>query len=206
GDVGVLAGRLAERLGDQIVVQKRRVIPHGSADVGDVWQSFIVDSDQLQRLFRNVRADGGDGGDGLALVMHLAARQAVAAQVLEVDGALAQLGNAVAGVHEIGAGDDGFHPGHRQRRAGVDALDDAVRNVTGENAPVQQAGQLDVGPVDGPASYLVDAVVANRAGADHLVAVGGTHVRSAPLAGGVEDGADDLVVAGAAAQVAGQPV
>src|SRR5262249_12515934 len=69
---------------------------------------------------------------------------------------------------------------------------------------------------------LVDAIMANRASTDDLVAVGGCgHVRSTPgscgnvvnsrselttLLGGVKDGADDLVVAGAAAQVAGQPV
>src|SRR5262249_13243388 len=57
GDVAMLAGWLAERLGDEIVVEQRRVVPHGGTDIGDVRQWLVLDGNQLQGFFREVSAD-----------------------------------------------------------------------------------------------------------------------------------------------------
>ena len=79
--------------------------------------------------------------------------------------------------------------------------------------------RLDVGAVLRAARHLVDAVRPHRPRADDLVLRACSSVTIAVLLpsrrlpasrrisfGGVEHGADDLVVAGAAAEVAGQPV
>ncbi len=113
-------------------------------------QRLVVDVDQRQRLLGDVRVDGGDGGDGVALVEHLVAGQAVAAQVAQVDGPLAQLGDLVAGVGKIGGGDDRLDAGQRQGLADVDVPDAAHGHGAAQDAAVQQAGHLHVGPVERP--------------------------------------------------------
>ena len=127
-------------------------------------------------------------------------------------------------------------PGRAQGLAGVDLQDAGVRDGAAQDAAVQQAGHLHVGAVDGPAGHLVHAVVANGPGADDLEARDDSQLmdhaarktktrtgriavisssfpcsrrscfRAYVLRGGIEHRPDDLVVAGAAAQVAGQPV
>ena len=99
-----LVGRLAERLGDEVVVQHRRrrrcMASRTSMTGGSGSYSTLM---SLSGFLGDVRADGGDGGDGVALVQHLVRRQAVAAQVPEVDGPFAQLGDAVARIGQVGA-------------------------------------------------------------------------------------------------------
>src|SRR5262249_31361110 len=116
----------------------------------------------------DVRADRGDGGDGLALVVDLVARQAVAAEVPQVDRPFAQLRDLVAGVGEVGGGDDGLDAGQGEGLADVDLLDAAVRDGAAQDAAVQQARHLHVGAVNGPTRDLVHAVVADGARADDL--------------------------------------
>ena len=73
-------GLLAEFLGRQVVVQKRRAVAHGvgrgqHAAAATSYSTSIRPSGFLG----DVRAGGGDGGDGVALVEHLAAGQDIAA-------------------------------------------------------------------------------------------------------------------------------
>src|SRR5262249_55428210 len=87
GDVGRFPGCAVgcrapgQRFRRQVGVQQRGAVGHGGADVEDGGQRFVHDVDQADRLLGDVPVDGGDGGDGVALVEHLLARQDVAAQV-----------------------------------------------------------------------------------------------------------------------------
>src|SRR5205823_11478386 len=116
-----------------------------------------------------VRVGRGDGGHGLAPVQHLAAGQAVAAQVVQLDRAFAQVGDAVAGVGQVGGGDDRLDARRLKRLADLDAADDAVGVRAAEDAAVQEARHGEVGAVQGAAGNLVGAVVADGAGANDLV-------------------------------------
>jgi hypothetical protein len=58
------------------------------------------------------------------------------------------------------------------------------RMTAAQQATVQHAGQLDVGPVEGAPGDLVDAVVTDRPGADYFVSLahrGGTSSKNAVL-------------------------
>ena len=54
-------------------------------------QYLVVDLDQAQRLFGDMRAGRGDGGHRMAVVQRFAAREDVARQMMEVDRKLATL-------------------------------------------------------------------------------------------------------------------
>ena len=114
---------------------------------------------------------------------------------------------------EVGGGDDRLDAGQRRAPCGVDRHDPRMRVRAAHDLAPQHAGHGHVGAVRGAAGHLVDAVGTDRAGADDLR---GRRWRcsierssSLPplhLGGGIQHGADDLVVAGAAAQIAGEPV
>ena len=73
--------------------------------------------------------------------------------------------------------------------------------------PCSIPGRREVGAVVGAAGDLVDAVVTDRARADVVeTCVSLMQPASLISCGGVENRADDLVVAGASAQIPGQPV
>src|SRR5262249_26253913 len=87
----------------------------------------------------------------------------------QVDGALAQLGDAAAGVGQVRGGDDRFDAGQAEGLFDADAADKGVGVGAAQDAAGEQAGQLDVGTVNGPAGDLVEAIVADGTGADDLV-------------------------------------
>ena len=68
----------------------------------------------------------------------------------------------IAGVRQIGGGDDGLDAGQRRGLAGVDAHDAGVGVRAAQDAAVQQAGRGEVGAVERAAGDLVRAVVADR--------------------------------------------
>ena len=163
--------------GFEVVVQQRRGVEHRVADVEDGRELLVLDFDQGDGVFRDVVVGGGDGGDGVALVEHLVGGDHVVEQPLEVGAALAGVDVLVGGAGEVGVGDHGEHAGQGTSLGGVDRLDLGVRMRAAEDAPVEHAGQGEVGPVLGRAGDFVNAVVADRAGADDLVVAGsGCHV------------------------------
>jgi hypothetical protein len=91
------------------------------------------------------------------------------AEVPEVDGPLAQLGDLVGVLGQISRGHDRLDAGQAEGLAGVDLADGGVGVGTAQDTAVQQAGHLEVGAVEGPAGDLVHAVVTDRSRADHLV-------------------------------------
>ena len=105
--------------------------------------------------------------------------------------------------------DDRFHPRHRLGRGGVDRFDSGVGVRAAQDLAVQQAGQTDIGTILRPTGDFIDPVVPNRTCPDDLefMFLLGSHVYL-PLhfSGGVLDRSYDLVIAGTAAEIAGQGV
>ena len=71
-------------------MQQGGAVLHGSADVDDGFQRFVVNVDQGQGRFGDVGVVGGNGGDGVAPVERLVAGQEVVAEELETVVVIAQ--------------------------------------------------------------------------------------------------------------------
>ena len=105
------------------------------------------------------------------------------------------------------AGDDRLDARAAPRAARVDRDDARVRVRAAQHGAVQHARQREVGAVVGAAGHLVERRRGGSGRVPTYLNVAFAHRGAFPhLRGRVEHGADDLVVAGAAAQVAGQPV
>ena len=177
---------------------------HRLIDIGDVRQDLVVDLDQLQRLAGDGGADRRDGRNGMAVIERLLARHAVVEHV-------AACRDRHRSGREVGAGDDGLYAGQLLGLRGVDLLDLGMGVRRAQDEADELAGRGRVGAEFGAAGDLVDAVGTQRPGADDL----NLRLRSGLLSsgmvrllrhffGGVLHGADDLVIAGAAAEIAGQ--
>ena len=105
-------------------------------------------------------------------------------------------------------GHDREDAGHGLGRARVDGEDAGVRVGAAQDRALDEVGEVDVGAVERLARDLLDAVGADGTGADDLVVglLGGCHAVTSSISDALRTGANDLVVAGAAAEVAGQPV
>ena len=213
GDVGGRLGRRLDAGGDHVLVQDRRAGLHGLDHVDDVGKHLVVDLDELQGLLGDGGAGGRHGRHGVAFVERLLARHHVAHHVAVVDHHLARRDELGGLILEVLAGDDGLDARQLRGRAGVDRPDAGVRMRASQHLADQLALHGEVGAELGAARHLVDAVGAQRARADPLELGAAFAVDlllhrsgSSHLGGGVEHRAHDLVVAGAAAQVAGQPV
>jgi hypothetical protein len=140
-------------------VQDRRVGGHRLDGVEDGGQLLVVDLDEVERLLRGVLVDGGDGGDALADEADAAAGE---------DGHVAQEG-AVDSAVDVLAGDDRVDAGEGRGGGGVDAADESVGVGAVEHLAPEDAGQGEVGGVDGAPGDLVGALDARRRLADDLV-------------------------------------
>ena len=125
---------------------------------------------------------GNHRRQGLADIAHAVARQArvrrhdhrAAVAAVQGDGA-GQI--AVAGLVELGLGQDQMHAGCRPRRRDVDAAQDAVRMGRADELGEQQAGEIPVGAVAALAAQQPRILLARdrlrdaelgRSGADHI--------------------------------------
>ena len=157
-------------------------------------------------------AGGGHGGHRVALVERLLAGHDVPDHVLVVHHHLAGRDELRRLVGEVVAGDHGLHAGQRLGLGGVDRHDARVRVRAAQHAADELAGQVEVRAEARAAGDLVDAVRADRARADVALPVGPVravlgHGYPFLIATAASFTAlHDLVVAGAPAQVAGQPV
>ena len=105
-----------------------RVGLHGVPDLKDRIEHFVLDVDQLDGLGGDVRIDGRYGGDRVAVVVDLAARQHVGALVLDRKaGRFTAAGQLVARFRKVGAGDYGADAVQGLGATGVDAEDAGVR-------------------------------------------------------------------------------
>ncbi len=173
GDVRRLGGRRIGALGQEVVVQDRRVGLHRLGDVDDVRQHLVVDLDQRQRLLGDRLRHRGDGGNGMALIERLLARHDVARDIAHVHLHLAGRHDEVGLVGEVLGRDHRLHAVQRQGLRRVDGLDLGMGVRASKHLADQLAGQAEVGAEAGAAGHLVGAVGTIGAAADPLVLAGG---------------------------------
>ena len=233
GDVGLLVGAVflvAERR-----QQDRRARRHRVLDRHHRRQHLVVNLDEAQRLLGDMRAGRGDGGDRMAVVEHLAAREDVARQMMQVDRKLAALLDSVGQLGKVGRRHNRLYPGQLERLVGLDRFDDRVGVRAAEHPAKKHSRKRVVGSVPGRSGHLLDAVVTDRTRSDNPELMfllsslpcsaislyqncfsAGRRFQSCPprasgrlgcaCLGGFEHRVDDLVVAGASAKIARQCV
>ncbi len=174
-------------------------------------QHFVLDLDQLERRLGDRFRGRGDRGHRMAVVERLLARHRVAGHVA--------VGATGLDLREVVAADHRLDAGKLLRGRNVDRLDDCVRVRAAQDFPDQHAGQIHVGAELRAPGHLVEAVVLDRRASDDLELLVGIETalfkdgmglchdqRSSHFFCRRLHRADDLVVAGAPAEVAGQPV
>src|SRR5271169_6346780 len=125
-DVGGMGRFRVETLGEEIVVQQRRVGLHRLFDVDDVRQHVVVDLDQVAGLLGDRRRSSGDGSHRVAVVENLVARHAVARQITKVHRPLADEGFLRRDRREVFPGHHRLDARQRSRLLGVDREDARV--------------------------------------------------------------------------------
>ena len=113
--------------------------------------------DQLDRLLGDGVVDGGDGGDRLAAIAHLVARQGMLA---------ARDRQHAEGLVAVGASDDRLHARQPQRLGDIDLEDLGVRIGAAVNSPGEHSGRNEIGGVLRAARHLLGAVDHRHVGAD----------------------------------------
>src|SRR5579862_8486958 len=111
--------------------------------------------------------DGGDSGDGMAVVQHLVPGQQIECIEVGVElrlAAVLQL-NFAGQRREVSMRDDRLDAGQAQSRLRVYRFDPRMRVGTTQDLAMQHPGGAVVGAVFGTSDDLVDAVVADGPGA-----------------------------------------
>ena len=147
---------------EQGVVNHRRPICHRIGDVQHVGEQLVGHLDCFRRRLGFTTGGRCNSGHRVAAIQHLVARNDRAHQV-----ASGALGGRFG---EVGPGDHGLHAGHRRCLSCVNRHDPGVRMRRAQDVPVQHSRQVQVGCVAGLSGDLVEAVVADRTGADPAVA------------------------------------
>ena len=164
-DVGLLFG--PSSLLRRVVQQNRRARLDRDFNRHHRRQHFVLDFDQAQRFFGDMRAGRGDGGDRMAVVEDLVVREDVHRQVHRIDRHLARRLHLGRGLRQILAGDNRLDARKRERLVSFDRFDQRVRMRAAQHLAVQHAGEGVVSAVFGAAGHFVDAVVPNRPRADN---------------------------------------
>ena len=158
GNVAGLVAALAHGGGAQFLVEQRRAVFHGLADIDDGGEHLIVDLDQGQGRLGHVSVDRSDGGDRVALKQRLFAGHHVVRGELESAVVATQFLPAQRGKRQVLGCNDRLDAGQRLGLAGVNGADTGVGMRTSQHLASEQARQLQVGAVLGAPSYLVDPV------------------------------------------------
>jgi hypothetical protein len=117
-----------------------------------------------------MRVGRTDGGDSMAFVQRLLAREEIFdRETHRLGRAFTDLRDAIAHRREVGGRDDCLDARQSQRLRGVDAFNDGVGVGTALDASEEHAGEVKVGAVLRPTCDLVGAIVADRPRADHFV-------------------------------------
>ncbi len=194
-DPGVLAD-IARRMGMQL----HGAGCHGGLRIEQRGQHLVVHADAAQRSTGDLHGLGGHGQHRFPNVAHHATGHH--RLVLDEDAEVVHAGHVVAAQHA-------FDAGHGTRRAGVDAQDARMRVRAAQHLQVQHVGHPQVGGVLHRAGHLarrVDArrVVTDEAGGLALLQRAGGQAAVEHVARQLHR-VQDLLVAGAAADVAAQP-
>ena len=124
-------------------------------------EDLVVHLDELQRGARGGRIDGGNGSDGVAVILGDATCHAVFQDVIH---------RLVAGrvIGKIGRGDDGLHARQLLGLGRVDLLDLRMRMRAAQHEADELARQVEVRAITRAARHLVETVGTQRARADAL--------------------------------------
>ena len=170
GDISRFIGRLTQGLHLQRLVQEGRAGFHGGTDVQNGLQNFVLNTDQLQGLFGDMRRRGGHRRDRMPFVKHFVGGQHVCNQVWQANGPLPDVGHLVFVVlREVGARHHGLHARKRFCRARIDGQNTGVRVRAAEGLSDQHAGRVGIRTVLRTARYLIHAIVADRSRSHHIV-------------------------------------
>ena len=194
-----------------VLAEHRRVRRHRLERIDDDRQRLVFDFDQIDGVGRDIAVLGDDEGDFLVLEQHLV----VGEHHLHVAGERRHVGE-VDGLQRFGR-EHGEDAGHRGGLGRVDLLDAGVGVRRAGEVAVEHAGQLQV--VDVVALALDEADVLDAlALAAHALELrrrvrrrwgscrsfcGLLERHAVELRGGELNGLDDVLIAGAAAEVAG---
>ena len=170
-EVGGRRGRFRQALGDEIVVQDRRVRPQGLPRVGDRSEHFVVNDHGFGGRFGGLIGSGRDGGDRVAVVERLLAGKEVLVEPLAAEAEIGPVG-------KVGGGDDCQNAGHGLGGGCVDRTDARVGVRTAHDLAVQHAGQGVVGTEVGAPRYLFQPVGPNRSCTDVFQSLCGAHAPS----------------------------
>ena len=186
-------------------------IRHRLLGLGHVRQRLVLDLHQLGGVLGQRARVRDHRGDPFAGIAHAVARQRPARHLRGVDADLQRIRRGA----ELLAGQHVMHAGHRARGIGVDRQDFRAGMRRGDQRDMLQAGQRDVGGVAAAAGDEARMLLGAALGADVAEAVAGwpaarssrcSAVRSCHALGGQRDRVDDLLIAGAAAEVAADRV
>ena len=132
-----------------VVVELRRAGLRRFRSVGDGGQFVDVEHDGFGGVACLRQRLGDDKGHGIADIAHLVGHQRHAIGLMQwravavLQWQTASEGTVVGG-GKIGAGPDAEHAGHRFRRRGVDAANDAVRVARANDEGIGLPGQVEI--------------------------------------------------------------
>ncbi len=121
-------------------------------------QDLVLDADEADGGLCRILRLGGDGCDGLAVVLRLADRE---------DRPVAELGSEPGHrMRQVGRRHHQAHAGHPERLADVDPVDPGAGTVEGHELHVERVLDMEIGDVGLAAGHPVEPAEAGRRGAD----------------------------------------
>ena len=114
-------------------------------------------------------ADRAHGRDRVARVEHLVRGQRVLGDLAHINGGFADVRELIHGLDQVVGRGHGAHSVEREGLGGVDRDNLGVGVRAAQDLAVEQARQAHIGSVHRGTGDLIDAVVANGAGADDFV-------------------------------------
>ena len=212
GRLGVAALPIEAGVVRDLVEDRRRARPDRVEHADDGGQRLVLHLDRFDRLAGLLQCIGDDKGDRVADAAHLADGECGVGRLLHrraVDigdpPAARDAADIVGG--EVGAGEDGDDARHRGSRRGIDRLEVGMGVWRAQEHAEGHVPELHVGDVVALAGEEALVLLAEDRRADACLARhaafsrAGVHRRRP-----VEDGGDDVLVAGAAADVAFEPM
>jgi hypothetical protein len=181
----------------EIRVEQRRLPGHPQFGIDDGRQHLVFNQDGVGGISGDVAVDRHDHGDRFADV----ADHVHGHRPMDRRGEGCADGHRREELGNLGAREDRLHAVHRSRGARVDGDDPAVSDVTALEGEVLQAGDFQV--VDVGAAALNEArVLAAFHALAHELRQHRKYGHGSPLCCRGLNGVDDVLVAGAAAEVA----
>ncbi len=172
GDVAWLSAHFPHFIGAQLFQQDGGIRAHRLAHIQDRRQHFVVHLDQCQGFLGDMDGARRDGCHGVSEEQDFIARQRLPALIEHVGRCFTDILNLAFHFWKVVRGDHGFDPGQGLSLAGIDRKDAGMGVRAAQHGAIQHARQAQVGAVQCPPGDLFGAILADRAGADHLESAG----------------------------------